>query len=492
MQAPPSTFQWVEGDDILDWVSAAGSDNELAGALSEFSQHAVEVVPSLAVEAPVAGPVPSSVFRTYLQALDHHLHRLRAPVDGVVFGLHGSTTAADYQDAQLTVVEHLRKHLGPDIPIVVSFDLHASPSIELQRAVDGMVAYHTAPHRDVVDTGRRAARLLLRILAEENRPHIVSIRVPILLPGEFGQTDREPIHSIMDQVSRLSDAHETVLEASLLQGYPWADSPDATVNLIAVVRQVTPTVLDSLETVARSLFSVRRRIYQSVPAIGVDQALDAAKHRDPSTLLYLMDSGDNPTAGAVEDRADFLAAALEKEVTGLVFAPIVAPLTVAQVKNHVGSTLSITLGDQLVDAGTRANVEATVVKRFDDDDLGGDVVLLDVRGNLVIATTRRVPMHAPDWIERFGINPKDASKVFVIKSGYLFPAYQDMLAAIPHARDVLVATPGASSLAVATFSYRRVPRPVYPLEDLDESGQWRMTRIITGHGHIQAVDPCLL
>ena len=144
-------------------------------------------------------------------------------------------------------------------------------------------------------------------------------------------------------------------------------------------------------------------------------------------LLYLCDSGDNPTAGALEDRVDLLEAAIHGQIRGFVFAPIVAPLTVALAKSHLGSTLSVSLGGQLADVGPRVDVDATVVGRFDNDELGGDTLILNIRGNLVVATTRRVPMHSPKWLDDLGIDPKDPANVFVLKSGYLFPDYQDLL-----------------------------------------------------------------
>ncbi len=490
MEAAPFSFDWVEGQDIFSWLSADGSQNELAGVVAELSQQGVVVEPTLAVSAPVAGPIPDEVFVRYLKSLSDPLRRLRrTKLDGVIFGLHGSTTVSGHPDAQLEVIQLLRTYLGNDIPIVVTFDLHASPSPELQKAVDGIVAYHTAPHRDMVSTGQRAARLFLRLASLPTKPTLISFNLPLLLPGEFGQTDKAPMRQIMAQVLRLSHLDDAVLEASLLQGYPWADNPHAMVNLIVVALGASSALIETLETIARSIFSVRQRMYHSVPVLSVAEAMDLVVHRDPRTLLYLCDSGDNPTAGALEDRVDLLAAAIHGQIRGFVFAPIVAPLTVALAKSHLGSTLSVSLGGQLADVGPRVDVDATVIGRFDNDELGGDTLILNIRGNLVVATTRRVPMHSPKWLADLGIDPKNPANVFVLKSGYLFPDYQDLLASVDPAISFLVATSGASSLDLNTFSYQRVPRPIYPLDD---SGHWSLTLTITHGGHIEQMTPIVL
>ena len=56
------------------------------------------------------------------------------------------------------------------IPIVVSLDLHGILTDRMLEHSDAIVAYHTYPHVDFFETGQRAARLLLRIVAGEVKP----------------------------------------------------------------------------------------------------------------------------------------------------------------------------------------------------------------------------------------------------------------------------------------------------------------------------------
>jgi hypothetical protein len=48
----------------------------------------------------------------------------------------------------------------------------------------GIVAYHTYPHVDFFDTGKRAARLLLRILSDGAKPVTAVVPVPALVRGD--------------------------------------------------------------------------------------------------------------------------------------------------------------------------------------------------------------------------------------------------------------------------------------------------------------------
>ncbi len=474
--AASDSFEWMAGNAIREWATPGGKDNELAGALVEFDGAGVEVDPSLAVAAPVSGPVPAPVFDRFLGALEQRL-AMTSPqtASGIYFALHGSTSVEGRDDAQAELVAVLRRHLGPHIPLVISVDLHASPSPSLIAGVDAIVGYRTAPHRDIADTGRRAARLLLQIMAAGALPWKIHIRLPLLLPGEFGQTDLEPMRSLVARVAQFTE-HPTVLEASFLQGYPWADNPNAMVSLCAALAPGTAPepARTALIDIARAIFAERAAFYRSTPALTIADALVHADQRSPENLLYLCDSGDNPTAGAVEDRVDLLQQILAHRRTNFLFAPIVAPSAVDHCIGHVGQRVSLTLGGQLVDSGPKISASGSVLAVYPNDALGGDVVIWAVGGNRIVLTRRRVAMHDPAWLTELGLNPADPGTVYVLKSGYLFPAYQDLLASIPRARAYLVATPGASSLDLMSFPYRRLPHPIYPLDS--ESGtRWAMT-----------------
>ena len=69
-----------------------------------------------------------------------------------------------------SLLQEARKILGERVPIVVSLDLHGILTDRMLEHADAVVVYHTYPHVDFFETGERAARLLLRIVAGEVKP----------------------------------------------------------------------------------------------------------------------------------------------------------------------------------------------------------------------------------------------------------------------------------------------------------------------------------
>src|SRR6202521_4469166 len=50
----------------------------------------------------------------------------QGPIDGVLLHLHGAMVVASHEDGEGELLARLRRKLGPEVPIVVTLDLHAN------------------------------------------------------------------------------------------------------------------------------------------------------------------------------------------------------------------------------------------------------------------------------------------------------------------------------------------------------------------------------
>src|SRR2546428_165051 len=101
-------------------------------------------------------------------------------IDGVYFSLHGAMGAEGELDPEGYLLTETRRIVGEQVPIVISLDLHGILTDRMLRQVDGLAIYHTYPHVDFADTGRRAAEFLVRIVKESLRPVIARVVIPAL------------------------------------------------------------------------------------------------------------------------------------------------------------------------------------------------------------------------------------------------------------------------------------------------------------------------
>jgi microcystin degradation protein MlrC len=103
-------------------------------------------------------------------------------------------------------------------------------------------------------------------------------------------------------------------------------------------------------------------------------------------------------------------------------------------------------------------VRGTVTALLRDDPVGGDIAAVRSGGVHAVVTSRRKPYHHVRDLLALGLDPA-RTHVTAVKIGYLVP---DLRAAARHA--LLALTPGAVNQDISSLTYRRVPRPVFPLD----------------------------
>ena len=106
------------------------------------------------------------------------------PLDGFYLAMHVAIKVEGMFDADGHWIAAVRDVVGPDMLIATSYDLHGNVSEKIVDQVDIFAAYRTAPHIDTPETMRAAYEMLLRALETGERPGVVRVAVPLLLPGE--------------------------------------------------------------------------------------------------------------------------------------------------------------------------------------------------------------------------------------------------------------------------------------------------------------------
>jgi microcystin degradation protein MlrC len=434
-----------------DAVTAVG----LAGLAAERQ---VTLLPTF-----VAGALPGGLVtqETYLRLKAELLDELAAqqPVAGILLDLHGAMEVAETGDAEGDFVAALRKQVGDAVLIAVSLDLHANVSPTLVRHANIITAFRTAPHLDYEETRQRALALLIDALGRGAAPHCALVKLPLLLAGESAVTTSEPAQSLYRRVVEMSE-RPGLLDVSLLISCAWTDSPETAVTTLAVADDPA-AAQQAADELARAVWAERARFGFAAESAPVDAAVTrglAAAERP----VYLCDSGDNVTAGAAGDLPVVLARLLqvgaqEALVAGIADAEAVQRCQAA----GVGATVQLTIGGKLDREHSRPLPVEGIVQRLitvEGDRYAGDGATLQIGGVTVLLSAARQPFHMPASIEAFGVDPRQY-KLVVVKQGYLAPDLAE------HAgRVIWVLSPGATDLRLEQLTYRRLPRPIYPLD----------------------------
>lgn len=453
----------------LDYFHMLRGDEMRANVpfLSQYGDH--EFLPTLHARSIPGGSVEMSA---YQQIKTEFVERLTAlgVVDGLYLQMHGAMNVRGMDDAEGDWIAAARDVVGPDCLLSASFDLHANISQRIVDTLDMLTTYRTAPHIDYMETREKAVAMLIQCLDEGIRPQMAWIPVPVALPGEKTSTEWEPGLGLYAGLPTV-DAVPGVMDASIFVGYVWADEPRAHATIV-----VTGTDREVIDREARQLaqqyWDIRADFRFGARAGSIDECIDWALAA-PEPSVFISDSGDNPTAGGVNDVPIFLERLLAHDVPDAVVASIADAAAVAACfAAGVGAEVAVSLGGKLDHVHAQPlPVVGRVVFLDEADKRGQRQAVLQVDGVQVIITERRTPFHTIADFQRLGIEPLE-HKVVVIKIGYLVP---DLKAAAP--LSLMALSPGAVDQAIERLPFERVQRPIYPL-DLDMT--WEPVAYIKG------------
>jgi microcystin degradation protein MlrC len=481
---------WVEGEALVaDARSAAPTAlGEMPGFVAEMDAAGLWTpVPILLAMAEPNGPVEHAVFARMMATWRAGLEAAGAArgVDGVYCVLHGAglTTALDDPEGALQAL--VREVLGPGVPLVCGYDLHANVSDAMVRDCDAFVGYRTNPHLDMRERGAEGAQLLRRLMAG-TKTHLAFRRLPIVAPTVSMLTARGPYAEVIDlgQALRAEDPGR-ILNVSVMGGFAYGDTP---FNGLAVV--VTATDRDAAEELADALALAawERRHRFTAHLTPLEEATRRAKE-SPVPLIFA-DVADNPGGGGRGNTMAILEAFHAADVRDCLVGVIHDPLLAAEAHrlgvgarftarfNRPQGTLTaddpfsrpfaaegaevVALSDGRV-TGRRGIYAGTAMRL-------GPTAAIRIGGITVVVVTNRHQCADPAFFEHLGLDIGAARAVVVKSRGHFRGGFDEVFR--PE-QVVEVDGPGLTSPILSRFPWTKLPRPVLPL---DPETRWELPR----------------
>jgi microcystin degradation protein MlrC len=399
------------------------------------------------------------------------------PYDGLFFDIHGAMSVVGLDDPEGDFIERIRKVIGTQTLISTSMDLHGNVSQKLAHHTDLITCYRMAPHEDALESKERALEnLLVRLENGKGKPAFKAwIPIPILLPGEKTSTRIEPGKSLYAKVAPAA-AQEGIIDAAIWIGYAWADEP-RNHAVVMVTGDDQPTVKKTAELLASSFWGKRTEFQFVAPTTTFEKSLSYALASKKNPYI-ISDMGDNPTAGGAGDVTwtlrEILAHPELKSATGpeLIYASIPGPKLIEQaIAVGIGGKVAAYVGGEIDHRyAPPIKLEGTVEALIHGDLYAETEVVVKVGSVQIIVTKKRKPYHYEKDFARLGLDPRN-SAILVVKIGYLVPELYDM-----RGDWIMALTPGGVDQDLERLDYKRIKRPIFPLdkemEDPNLKAQW--------------------
>lgn len=494
--APPATradFEaavWLERDAIIaDARSATPTAlGEVPGFVAAMDATGPwHPVPILLAMAEPNGPVEEDAFAEMMRIWRKGLERAK-PLNAVYACMHGAGLSTARTDPDGDLLAMVREVVGPDVPVVATFDLHANISAAMVDSVDVFVGYRTNPHLDMWQRGEEAAghvRALLRGTRTERR----LIRLPIVPPSVTmltGQdaTDR-PFGEMIDLGQRrLADPDNAgrILNVSVMGGFAYSDTPKNGLAVVVTARRGDAAAAAALaEEVAALGWSNRKRFRAKLTPIEEATARAKAAGDDPTLpALCFADVADNPGGGGRGNTMyilqSFHDAGVRNCLAGIIFDP---PLAAAAHQAGLGARIEARFNTAETNEFSRPFTAPATVRALSEGHVTGrrgifagrDMRLgpsaaLDLGGITVAVVSFRAQCADPAFLEMLGLEIGAARSVVVKSRGHFRGGFDEFFS---NDRIIEVDAPGLTSPMLARFDWKRLPRPVIPL---DEGVKW--------------------
>ncbi|HVY16577.1 MAG TPA: M81 family metallopeptidase [Rhodopila sp.] len=443
-----------------------------------------EPLPSVLAMAEPNGPVEQGFFDRLMAQWEADL-TAAGRIDAVYAVLHGAGLTTDDHDPEGTLLRMVRRVVGPSVPIVATYDLHANVADADVTTLNAFIGYRTNPHLDMRERGAEAAAMVRRLL-DGQKTYLAHIRLPIVPPTVTQLTGKDatnrPYGELIDlgqQRMRQPPYAGRVLNVSVMGGFAFADTP---FNGLTVV--VTATDQDAADGLAREIAEAgwARRAKFRPMLTSLEDAVRLA--RDTASPLIFADVADNPGGGGRGNTMAILQAFHQAGVTGALVGVIHDPALAREAFGlGVGAAFTARFNRDGGDAFSKPFSAPAVVKSVRDQPIRGRrgiyadntldtgpsaAIALD--GITVVVLSNRYQCADPMFFEAFGLDIA-AARVVVVKSrGHFRGGFDEFFR---HEQVIEVDAPGLTSPILSRFAWRYMPRPVLPIDD---HAEWNPAR----------------
>jgi microcystin degradation protein MlrC len=467
--------EWTHGPALT--AAHRGVRDYLGGMLDGAAARGIEIVPAFATTATPSGTITARAYEEMRGELLDGLRRA-GRVDAICLALHGAGVAEGEDDIEGDILARVRALAGPDVPVVVTLDLHGNLTEEMARHATALLGVNEYPHVDSYDRGVEAVALAADVAAGRTRPQMRLVTIPMLVPTTA--TSQSPVREINARC-RDWERRPGILDCTFFHGFAHTDVPIIAASVVAIAgggaappsRGPSGAPADEAAMdIARFAWGQREAFLRASP--GPADAVRQALASDARPVV-INETSDNPGGGAPGDGTYLLRALLETDAPETCFGFIWDRETAAAShRAGTGATIRVRLGGKTdglhgtpieADAYVKALTDGRFIRqspmgRGARVDLGPMARLGIGNVDVLVSSVRQQTLDA----EVFLLHGIDVARyrVVALKSSQHFRAGFEPIAA----RIITADSPGLTTLDLTTFPYRRVARPVWPL-DLD-------------------------
>jgi len=459
----------ITGDTLLK--ISRGGESAISGFLHVAQQQGWDIVPLPFVVPGIRGTITKDAHEWAKEQLLSALQKA-GKVDGVFLQLHGTAVAEHVEDCDGDLLSAIRGVIGDKAPLFASLDGHSNTTPSMVQQASMLIGVKTNPHYDFVPVGQQAARVMAGMFDGTLKPTGAWAQ-PAMAPAlqKLYIAPGWPMEHLLRQAQNLAARHSQVLDISLLGGFFPSERRETGINVVVTTNSEPNLAHDLAEQIKELCWAKRQAFHTDM--VSVEDAVREAIATDEGPVV-LGDLADSGGAGTPGDGTALLAELLKQNAKGTVIGNIADPEAVQEaVKAGVGKQVTLTVGGK-VDKFHGEPVQISGKVRVIHDGVfractqfnagtyhRGTTAVVDCGGVEVILTSRPVLVFESNHFRSLGIEPTER-KILTAKSELQHRAGFDGVAK----KIIDVDTPGLATQILSRLPYKKIRRPVFPLDDI--------------------------
>jgi microcystin degradation protein MlrC len=453
-----------------EMLRCSGDSSPMGGALDCARAFGWEIIPAADFRATPGAMVEDEVIEAFCHEL---LTRVPLALDAVYLVLHGAMVSPSFDDVEGEILARLRARIGHDVPIFGVFDLHANFTQRMADLANCLVAYRENPHADARRAAQIAATLLQRCQTTRQVPRMFWRHPPLMWPPTGTATACEPMLSL-EKMAREMESTREFWAVNVCAGFSFADMPDAGVSFVIATLGDEAQARAALQRLCD--LALTKKVEGNVTDASVNEVFAKLDLRSPG-LTVLVEASDNIGGGAPGDGTGLLRALIERQTSNAAIC-INDPEAVRRLRAVApGHKITLPVGGRSsqLDAGPvsltvellrssdgkfeledkRSHLASMCGDHFD---MGECAVVRHAGLTILLTSHKTPPFDLGQWRSQ-GIEPRDLSVIGVKAAVAHRHAYD------PITQQMLwVDTPGPCTSHLKSLPFRKVRRPIYPLD----------------------------
>lgn len=455
------------GEDVIK--ANEGTSAFLGGAIRACREEGIDIIPTCSYNA--AAPVLSrecvdKMLSYILPVCQEH----KDEIDGICMVLHGAGVAEGIDDLEVYVLKEIRKIVGYDIPIVMPMDLHGNVSEETTKLANGIFPIRKYPHTDKEVITYLATKTLARMIRGEINIETKIVHIPLLIPISAGLTANPPFPEIEAYFDKYTAEHEGIIHAAMFQGFPYADVACATASVAVVAEKGAQ---EAAEHLARYVWERKDQFVSE--SLSPAEAMDLAEKETCDGYIVLNDMSDNPGGGCPGDGTHLLREMLRRNLPGTIFGFICDPIAVEDIFQHrPGDTMDLSLGGKHEKIfGEPLELKGVTVISLSDGyfrhtspnllgapgKLGKCARIRSGNVDIIVISVSKIQTFDDRPFLVTGADLADYRYVGLKSTQHFRSFFKDRAGAI-----ISCDPPGLTCSNLSYFEFKKIPRPVHPLD----------------------------